>query len=88
MTKIESGAFDRCSEFNANLILGTDLKTIEEDAFRGISFNRVYCKAVTPPYLSSYFSWNNYIGVPIGSLEAYKNAPGWKSYSNIEETEF
>ena len=74
-----------------SVTIPSTVKTIVSDAFWSIStLKEVHIKAVTPPWNIS----NNAFGksrenctlfVPVGSLDAYKNANIWKEFAEIKE---
>lgn len=94
---IENSAFYNCY-FNGYLTLGSGLKSIGSSAFSGViinsnpyHFNKIYCKAIEPPILQysiNSFCHCNYLGVPVGSRDAYRAANYWNGFSSIEEVEF
>lgn len=64
------------------------------------SLEKIYVKAQTPPecilkgggtgffYAFTGANYNATLYVPRGTLEAYRNAPGWNYFTNIEEFDF
>ena len=88
---IEEEAFFQCT-FNGYLTLGSELQSIGYLALSGSgSFNKIYCKAIEPPILQDDImrSCNcKYLGVPVGSRDAYRAANYWDEFSPIEEIEF
>ena len=88
VTTIGDYAFSYCSSLTS-VTIGDSVTTIGNSAFYYCSsLTSVYCKATTPPALSdSIVFYNNAsdrkIYVPMESVEAYKNAEGWKySYAD------
>ena len=88
-----------CGEPDANgnslvetLVIGESVKIIGEKAGYNKSLRQVYCKALTPPAGTSNMfnkTWLYTIYVPIGTLDKYKNASGWKNFADIiEEFDF
>lgn len=94
---IEENAFCSCT-FNGYLTLGSGLQSIGRLAFSGVNsssvsghFNKIYCKATEPPILQYDIMQScdcNYLGVPVGSRDAYRAAICWNRFSPIEEIEF
>lgn len=94
---IEEYAFYSCT-FNGYLTLGSGLQSIGHLAFTGVNsssasghFNKIYCKATEPPILQYDIMRScdcNYLGVPVGSRDAYRAANCWDEFSPIEEVEF
>ena len=92
---IEEEAFSQCT-FNGYLTLGSELQSIGHLAFSGYSsssghFNKIYCKAIEPPILQYDIMRScdcKYLGVPVGSRDAYRAANYWDEFSPIEEIEF
>ena len=69
-----------------NLTLPSTIKTIGNYAFYGFSvyLQSIICNAVTPPMLgeNAIGSSVKEIKVPISSIAAYKQANGWKDFTN------
>lgn len=97
--KIESGAF-KCDDANSNpsytkLAIPSSIKEIGSQAFSGSKNNgrdmSIYCYAITPPEINknSFRGSRNYndisVFVPSQSVEEYKSATGWSSYSKISK---
>ena len=82
-----------CSETLETVILGKGIKWIAGNAFEGDwQVNQLYVKAVEPPYVDGETLGNISpetctLYVPKSSLEAYKAAPVWKDFFNIQGTE-
>lgn len=82
-----------CSETLETVILGKGIKWIAGSAFEGDWLvNQLYVKAVEPPYvdgetLGHISPETCTLYVPQSSLEAYKAAPVWKDFFNIQGTE-
>ena len=86
VTTIEGYAFAGCSSLTS-VTIPDSVKTIRNYAFCDCtSLTIVYCKATTPPSLSSYVFKNNASGrkiyVPTESVDAYKRATNWSSYKS------
>ena len=58
----------------------------------------IYCRATVPPTTAEDYSFVGYVGeddnldditvyVPVGTSEAYRQAPGWMYFNNIIESE-
>ena len=59
-------------------------------AFSGCSgLTSVRCKAQTPPNIDYYTFYVSYskatLYIPMGTLDAYKKADGWRYFQNIVE---
>ena len=66
-------------------------KTMREirSAFSSVTtLTKVQCLATTPPSLEAHFEADVYANatlyVPLNSVEAYRTAPGWENFANIE----
>ena len=92
--KISKGAFWGMQYLTALWLPGT-IEEIEEGAFYDCpAIEFIYCANEIPPLLGKNFglvnsSWHLPVQeravliVPNGSLEAYRNAPGWKEFKHI-----
>ena len=88
VVRIENGAFTHCEKLNA-VILPKSLEEIKESAFNGCrSLYYVQCLNPEPPVLAG----NAFDGVeknecalvvPESSVDAYRNAEGWKEFKRI-----
>jgi len=82
-----------CSETLETVILGKGIKWIAGSAFEGDWLvNQLYVKAVEPPLVDGETLGNISpetctLYVPQSSLEAYKAAPVWKDFFNIQGIE-
>ena len=98
--KIGRQAFMR-HELLAKVTLPETLEEIETRAFYDCkSLRLIECKAQVPPVLGEDvftvsihdntlpLQERTVVVVPKGSLEAYRNAPGWKEFKHIREKEF
>lgn len=85
---IKSKAFKRCEKLNA-IVLPEKLELIWGDALNGCwSLDYIQCNAKTPPLVEGGdfvgIEKNNFtLVVPEGSVEAYRNAPGWREFKRI-----
>ena len=89
LTKIENCAFIHCNALNS-ITLPTSLTTVEANAFRDVqSLSYVYPLSETPPEAEFYSFFDVspacILYVPVGSLNAYKAANGWKEFKDIRE---
>lgn len=88
VTKIEEQAFHQCKMLSA-VILPKDLGIIEEHAFADcFSLDYIQCLGTEPPVISdNTFSGvekdNFTVVVPVGAVETYRNADGWKEFKRI-----
>ncbi len=93
VTTIGNSAFCDCRSLTS-VTIGDSVTAIGDDAFYYCrSLTNVYCKATTPPTLSSgVFDYNasgRKIYVPVESVEEYKAATNWSNYaSNIVGYDF
>ena len=91
VTEIGEEAFEYCSNLTS-VTLPNNVTKIGEHTFSSCgSLESVYCKATTPPTaVLDVNGWeafdvntdNRKIYVPHGSVEAYKNADGWRQYAD------
>ncbi|MCM1356286.1 MAG: leucine-rich repeat protein [Staphylococcus sp.] len=85
---IANNAFLGCNKIEA-LSLPSKLIRIEEYAFASChNLNYIHCNAIQPPTLSESAFWgiaqdNFTVEVPEQSVEAYRNAPGWREFKRI-----
>ncbi len=81
-------AFAECEKLEA-VILPKKLLRINREAFQNCySLSYIHCQAVEPPVLdeSAFFGVakdNFTVEVPEESVDAYRNAPGWKEFKRI-----
>ncbi|MDE7378962.1 MAG: fimbrillin family protein [Paraprevotella sp.] len=86
--QIKSGAFEGCEKLNA-IILPESLEQIWGNALNGCwSLDYIQCNAKTPPIVEggnfTGLEKNNFtLVVPEGSVDAYRNAPGWNEFKRI-----
>ena len=89
VTTIGYGSFGYCRSLTS-VTIPDSVTTIEIYAFELCSsLTSVYCKAITPPVggweMFSYNASGRKIYVPMESVEAYKSASYWSSYSDYIE---
>jgi hypothetical protein len=79
------------SDFDGDLVIGSSVESIGDEAFSYCNnlSGTVYIRAVNPPQYSnnifaSAFPLNN-LHVPCNSLNAYKDLPVWKDFTNKYE---
>ncbi|MBR5885063.1 MAG: fimbrillin family protein [Alistipes sp.] len=89
VTEIGISSFSGCSSLKS-ATLGSGLKYIDENAFSNCTaLVEIYCKATTPPSvenqaaLGGLYTANKKIYVPTSSVDAYKKAQNWASYSSM-----
>ncbi len=85
---IDNSAFSRCKNIQA-LVLPEKLNYISDWAFyQCFSLEYIHCKAKEPPVITENtftgIAKDNFtIEVPEESVEAYRNAPGWREFKRI-----
>ena len=69
-----------------NLTLPSTITKIDDEVFsHNNNLRTITCNAVTPPmlgYNAFYYSATSSVKVPLQSIAAYRQADGWKSFSN------
>lgn len=99
VARIENWAFYLCTGFKGYLTIGRGISQIgsgvfctADNGFNILRFTKVYCKATTPPNVStSSFGSSgaySYLGVPIGYKDAYDKDLWSDWFIVIEEIEF
>ena len=104
VTTIEDNAFRDCTGFNGYLTIGSGINEIKSlgfcrtwtvnysNRYYNLLFTKVYCKATTPPDVStsSFGSYGaySYLGVPFGCKDAYDKDLWSDWFIVIEEIEF
>ncbi len=92
VTTIGANAFSGCSGLSGTLTLGQSLTEIGNSAFFGAceGFTSFNVLAEEPPTLgTNVFTSVDYgisVSVPCGTLDAYQNADGWSSFTNMQES--
>ena len=95
LTRIDAAAFSGCENFTGVLRIPASVNRIENHAFRNTRFAEIYSYNPIPPELAEQ-AFNGYasvyfydpdipIHVPMGSKEAYQNAPNWEYFQNFIE---
>ena len=84
---IWNNAFQNCTNLRT-VVIGSNCQGINYAAFYGCpSLTSVTCYATTPPHITqgapAFQGHSATLYVPAGSIEAYKNATDWESFSNI-----
>ncbi len=88
---IGTNAFSGCSGFYGTLTIGNSVTQIGNSAFFGAceNFTSFNVLAETPPALGTNVflsvSTDIPVTVPCGTLDAYQNASGWSSFTNIQQ---
>ena len=86
------GAFSDCVNFTGILRIPASVTFIDNHVFRNTYFDEIYSYNPTPPELGQdafagygavhFYDPNTPIHVPVGSKEAYQNAPNWDAFHN------
>lgn len=73
------------------ITIGASIKEVPDFSNEGIMIKSLYLVSAKPPHVKGTFSNRTYLHgtlyVPKGSLAAYKDAPVWKNFLNIQEYE-
>ena len=91
VSSIGANAFSNCAGFSGTLTIGNSVSEIGNSAFFGAceGFTSFNIWAETPPTLgTNALTSVNYsipVQVPCGTLDAFQNAVGWTSFTNIQE---
>ena len=87
-SNIGDDAFCGCFELSC-IKIGDNVISIGWDVFIYSNAKEIFCKATKPPFLGGNSYGDNVfpdtlkaIYVPVESVDAYKNADGWKEYAN------
>lgn len=83
ITEIGWGAFSGCSSLKAIQFPQSVIWIGDNALYNCIALTGIYCEAATPPGLvhSLLYRSNAKIHVPVESVDAYKNADGWKEHA-------
>ena len=86
VTEIGESAFEDCRSLRS-VTIPSGVTTIGDWAFYECGFTSITCKNTTPP--TCVYSFDSVdksipVYVPVESVEAYKNAEGWKEFTNIQ----
>ena len=89
VTSIGNSAFSSCSSLSSITIPNSVTSIGEAAFFRCSSLTSITCEATTPPTLGSrvFYQVSTFIpvNVPCGFKNVYKQADGWKDFTNIQE---
>jgi len=95
VTHLYGAAFSDCVNFTGVLKIPASVTNIENHVFRNTRFTEIYSYNPNPPQLDQYtfagygavyfYDPNIPIHVPVGSKEAYQNAPYWSEFQNFIE---
>ena len=95
VTHLYGAAFSDCVNFTGVLKIPASVTNIENYVFRNTRFTEIYSYNPNPPQLDQYtfagygavyfYDPNIPIHVPVGSKEAYQNAPYWSEFQNFIE---
>ena len=93
------GAFDGCNSLST-ITLPSSVSYISDGALACSGLTSITCKSSNPPtafsgydYANSFWSYVSWVNreipihIPFGTIEAYRNAPGWNYFSNFIEEE-
>ncbi len=91
-------AFGNCEKLET-VVIGRNVSAIDYNAFYSPNVRKVDVLALNPPkypevkdYYFGIVQTEAYekavLSVPVGSLEAYRAADGWKEFKNIQEKDF
>lgn len=90
LTVLGFDAFDSCTKLKI-VSFGENIERVEYDFDECNELKCIICRAQIPPKLwklAPEVCFNATLLVPIGSLELYKEAPGWSDFVNIQEIRF
>ena len=92
VTELKEQIFYGCTGLDS-ITIGSKVSKIGKEAFYDCKkLSKIVCYATTPPVcdinaLDDINKWNCTLSIPIGSLSAYQQAPQWKEFFYIEESE-
>ena len=91
VVRISLGAFNGCVKLHGTLVLPEGLAILGDYAFQACNGldRKIYSKAITPPdiWYNNQFPYLDYLGVPVGSYDAYYEARP-NMFMVIEEVDF
>ena len=89
ITLLDIGVFDGCNNLSV-VNIPESITKIEKRAFGNNDFEIINVFCEVPPVISYQFSdytfKNCVLNIPIGTLESYMSADGWKNFRHIQET--
>lgn len=90
VTKIKEAAFLGCTGLTS-VTIPSSVTYVGQTAYEDcVNLNEIHCESQTPPtaFANTFTNVPKTIPlyIPAGSLSAYNNAPGWKLFTNVVET--
>ena len=90
VTKIKEAAFLGCTGLTS-VTIPSSVTYVGQTAYEDcVNINEIHCESQTPPtaFANTFTNVPKTIPlyIPAGSLSAYNNAPGWKLFTNVVET--
>ena len=87
VTVLEENAFRLCSNLKS-VTIGDGVTSMDRWAFAGCTgLNSIICKAAVPPVCGTYCFGNVKMNIPVyvpeEGVEAYKDAKGWKDFTDF-----
>lgn len=83
--------YDDLENFPFKITIGASIREVPDFANDDMTIQSLYLVSAVPPHVKGAFSNRTYLRgtlyVPKGSLAAYKDAPIWKNFLNIQEYE-
>ena len=91
VTKIKEAAFYGCTGLTS-VTIPSSVTYVGQTAYEDcVNINEIHCESQTPPtaFANTFTNVPKTIPlyIPAGSLSAYSNAPGWKLFTNVVETD-